>query len=354
MDRTIHILSDHTFLPDRAGGRESSIHDLACALHQRGRKVQVIAREGKMRERVIRFLSGNFKPPYLLRRVRDPIAWACTEPAAGDIVIANLDNRNVRRFTKLFVGTLGYIYFRDAQNLDELPSDEIKQRFIVLANSEFLAGELSARCGLRAHIFPPVILGERYRVSESGRYVTFVNPVPKKGLQIALAIAKLLPEIPFQFVEAWPLSAKAWKELKKLCAPLKNVSLLRRCDDMREIYKNTRVLLVPSLWEEGWGRVVTEAQFSGIPSIVSNSGALPKVAGRGGVVIDRLAPPDVWAMAVNSAYLDGDTRERLKAGARAEANTYSRLVDSILQRLINLLDSDEKNAPQEIQIFNTG
>src|SRR3546814_9881685 len=42
--------------------------------------------------------------------------------------------------------------------------------------------------------------------------------------------------------------------------------------DMREVYRRTHTLLVPSQWEEAWGRVATEAQFSGIPVLASDRG----------------------------------------------------------------------------------
>jgi glycosyltransferase involved in cell wall biosynthesis len=41
----------------------------------------------------------------------------------------------------------------------------------------------------------------------------------------------------------------------------------------------TRILLVPSICEEAFGRVAAEAMINSIPTIVSNRGALPDVVG---------------------------------------------------------------------------
>ena len=41
----------------------------------------------------------------------------------------------------------------------------------------------------------------------------------------------------------------------------------------------TRILLVPSVWEEPFGRVAAEAMINAIPPIVSNRGSLPEVVG---------------------------------------------------------------------------
>ena len=41
----------------------------------------------------------------------------------------------------------------------------------------------------------------------------------------------------------------------------------------------TRVLLVPSVWDEPFGRVAAEAMLNGIPPLVSERGSLPHVIG---------------------------------------------------------------------------
>lgn len=335
----INFLSDHTFLPDRAGGRESSIHDLASVLHRTGRRVRVVARESDDRlQKYRRWFDLGFRPRYPVHRVKDPIKWVCAKLPSEEIVVANLDNRHVPRFVEKYRGLRGFLYIRDAQFLEKLPHAEIKKRFFVIANSEFVAGELRDRGGIQAHVFPPLIVGERYRTAARGRFVTFINPIPKKGLHVALAAAQQLPHVPFQFIEGWPLAEETWASLRELCAPLKNVTLHRRRSDMRRAYKSTRVLLVPSQWDEAWGRVVTEAQFSGIPCVVSDSGALSKVAGRGGIVVDRLATPERWADAINSAYVDGVTRQRLREGAQAEAVDYTGVAEQNFQRFLELID----------------
>lgn len=41
----------------------------------------------------------------------------------------------------------------------------------------------------------------------------------------------------------------------------------------------TRILVVPSVWEEPFGRVAAEAMINAIPALVSNRGSLPQVVG---------------------------------------------------------------------------
>ena len=64
-------------------------------------------------------------------------------------------------------------------------------------------------------------------------------------------------------------------------------------DDPRHFYRQTRILLVPSLCKESFGRVVVEAGLNEIPVLCSNRGALPEVAGDPRLVLpipERLTP----------------------------------------------------------------
>src|SRR3546814_16019482 len=85
----------------------------------------------------------------------------------------------------------------------------------------------------------------------------------------------LCPEIPFCFVEGWPMNAEERAALHARVAAHSNLRLQQRTHDMREVYRRTHTLLVPSHWEEAWGRVATEAQFSGIPVLASARRGLP-------------------------------------------------------------------------------
>jgi glycosyltransferase involved in cell wall biosynthesis len=107
-------------------------------------------------------------------------------------------------------------------------------------------------------------------------YVTMVNPSHEKGEQLVRAIAAALPGISFQIIESRAKMAEGWPPNCHRRGPFPHP---------RSIYLNTKILLVPSLWEEPGGRVVCEAMLNGIPPIVSDHGALPEVVDNGGIVI---------------------------------------------------------------------
>jgi len=53
----------------------------------------------------------------------------------------------------------------------------------------------------------------------------------------------------------------------------------------RDIFTNTRALLVPSAWEEPSGRVVAEALVNGVPPLVSDRGGLAESCNGAGFVL---------------------------------------------------------------------
>jgi glycosyltransferase involved in cell wall biosynthesis len=103
-------------------------------------------------------------------------------------------------------------------------------------------------------------------------YVTLINPCAYKGLVIFVALAQALPQVTFAAVPTWGTTEADRAAL----ARLPNVQLLPPADDIDEVFAQTRVLLVPSLWGEAFGQIVVEAMLRGIPVLASDSGGLPE------------------------------------------------------------------------------
>jgi glycosyltransferase involved in cell wall biosynthesis len=128
------------------------------------------------------------------------------------------------------------------------------------------------------------------------RFVTFVNPVPEKGVFWAARLidhlARRRPDIPFLVVEG--RGAVDW--LGRCGVDLVGVRSIHRMQntpDPRAFYAVSRAVLVPSLVRESFGRVAAEAVLNCIPVIASDRGALPEVLTRAGMVLpipDRYTP----------------------------------------------------------------
>ncbi len=94
-----------------------------------------------------------------------------------------------------------------------------------IANSRFTAESFRRSDGISSDVIYPMVEADRYRTSSSRKNVTFINPHPHKGVDIALKVAEACPDIPFVFVKAWTLSPKDEDSLEQHAAGLSNLSI---------------------------------------------------------------------------------------------------------------------------------
>lgn len=117
------------------------------------------------------------------------------------------------------------------------------------------------------NIFKPI------QKKETKFSVLFVGRlIEKKGIKILVNTAKLLPNIQFVFIGTGPLT-EYLKNLK-----IKNILFLGKIENKKlpEFYSKYHIFCAPSLYEEGYGRVVMESVACGTPVIASNRGGLPE------------------------------------------------------------------------------
>ena len=150
--------------------------------------------------------------------------------------------------------------------------------------SRFHARWCRERLGIECHPVYPLI--DRQRVEcepdPTRRYVTFVNPQPHKGVFVVARIAEVLmlerPDIPLLVVES--RAASHWiGAANPTLAGARHLFRMNHTPDPRDYYRASRVVLMPSLWQESFGRVAAEAMINGIPVLGSTRGALPEVIG---------------------------------------------------------------------------
>lgn len=238
-----------------------------------------------------------------------------------DLVWAQLDGaREVLEIARR-KGVKGLCFVHDAE------FDPAELRAIVdmgcslVASSRFLADKAYAATGLRPRVvYPPMNLYFDTRGDAQG-FVTLINAHKVKGLDTFLEVARRLPKVRFLLQESWKLKDDALAALQTRLAELPNVTFRHRVSDMREVYRATRLLLAPSVWEEGFGMVAVEAQSCGIPVIASVRGGLPESVGDGGLLIKDYRNVEAWVATLESV-LDSPVRyAELSAKAHAHARS---------------------------------
>lgn len=202
---------------------------------------------------------------------------------------------------------------------------------VIFAVSDFTRGELRKRFGKESHVLYPLVDVDRYRTRRRNEFVAMINPVQVKGVEIALELAERLPQQEFLFVEGWGTDPAIVGRIERL----PNATYMSKQMDMRTVYSRTRVLIVPSQWQEAFGRVVVEAQASGIPVIASRTGGLPEAVGDGGVLIDEYRNPARWLSALQGLLEDRSSYQSLSE--KAIENTRRFGLRRELDRLVGIL-----------------
>ncbi len=307
------LASGTPHLPQLFGGLEINTHQIALELNGRGHRTAVLSKlslrdffgaalflasRARLRE-----ISVDRTLGYDVYRSLKP--WKDLRGLALPKVVV-VQNGNMvqmgRTFRNRGISSVAYLHGLEFDTWRAMEEELPFSAYI--ANSSYTAARFKSKFGIEPAVIPPIFPPDQYRTPGNGKYVTFVNPVPVKGLDLALAIAELCPGIPFLFVRGWPLSSRTEAQLRRHLARLPNVRLVARSNDMKRIYAETRVLLVPSQWDETWGRVVSEAQFSGIPVLSSDSGGLPESVGPGGVLLRRDDAAELWAQQLRILWSD--------------------------------------------------
>lgn len=202
----------------------------------------------------------------------------------------------------------------------------------VVTNSRFMAGRIREAWDREAHVVHPVPDWRFYHRSRStGPFITFFNPLPHKGLGLAhTLVTKRFAERPFLFVEGFIDPEAHGIALSRSG----NLVHARQSPDVSTIYGMTRTVIIPSQWEEPFGRIALEAMYHRTPVIASRTGGLPESMGDGGILIDDFANVDRWVEAIVRLDDPHERRKVIAAGAR-HVRRFS--LDAEIDKLMDVL-----------------
>ena len=149
----------------------------------------------------------------------------------------------------------------------------IGQAAAVVTISKFVADYIQKWTGFESFICHPPHYGSgpfpRCDRVDDG-YVLMMNACAVKGISIFRALAEALPDRQFAALPGWGTTDADRTAL----GALPNVMMLDNPKNLDDVFQRTRVLLMPSLWVEGFGMAVVDAMLRGIPVLASNYGGL--------------------------------------------------------------------------------
>ncbi len=209
----------------------------------------------------------------------------------------------------------------------------VRNASLTIANSKYTANEIQNVFNVESHVIYPPINIKKYHVDyDPEGYITMVNPRAKyKGPDIFLDIAAAQPDENFLLAGSLPNDT-----IRHQAEELSNVTHWGWCEDMREVYSNSKIIVVPSRWEEPFGRVPAEAMVSGIPVVVSKRGGLPEVVGNTAPVVDEVESLDAWLMAIKNAFDNHDPLAQ-----QEQVQKFS--VEHQVEKLVQLLNSENEH-----------
>jgi glycosyltransferase involved in cell wall biosynthesis len=304
----MRVLFASTFghLPELFGGLQTTTDQLARALQRRGIEVALVC--AAIGADAIAATS-DYACGYLVVRAPDPVAAlpavvatfgpstivTQTGPELAGMLVAALDTElpTVVYLHNVEQGELGGVLLPDP-------------KVLYLANSRFTAARWQAAFGVTSEVIAPYVEPALYVTETTRERILFVNPTVPKGVERFFQIAAARPALPFTVAESWVLNPVWRRFCQARAARLGNVEWLAPSADTRALYARTRLLLMPSLWEESYGRSVLEAQLSGIPVLASTRGNLVDTVGPGGLTVDIHAPLAAWLDALDHLWRDPD------------------------------------------------
>ncbi len=303
----ILLAHNSTYYPSHGGGDKSN-RLLMEALAERGHDVRVVTRVERFGEeghkQLLRELtrrgveadaSGTTAVRIVLNGVdvrvltRDPNlrGFFATELAEfdPDIIITSTDDpgqlllevalRAPRaRIVHLVRATIAVPFGPDASAQSIPKTAALRAVDGVVGVSEYVASYVRKWGGIDS-VHVPISLLEKtseypYLARFNNPYVSMVNPCVVKGIGIFLELADRMPDVQFAAVPTWGTTHDDLSTLRSH----KNIHILPPFDNIDDLLRLTRILLVPSVWAEARSRLLMESMSRGVPVIASDIGGL--------------------------------------------------------------------------------
>jgi glycosyltransferase involved in cell wall biosynthesis len=205
----------------------------------------------------------------------------------------------------------------------------------IIVLSEFLGSTIEATFDVDTTLLRTTVDLDTVRAEDrKPKYITMVNPRTElKGTDIFLDIVRQMPDQ--RFLVAGEFDSE---RSRKMAVKLDNLEHRGWVEDMREVYAETKLLLVPSLVEEGGPRVIIEAFVNEIPVVGTDRGGTGEFINGAGAVVDDPHNISLWERHIRSV-IDRSAELSAVAAERAELFDASQNADQF-ERVIKCAVDD--------------
>ncbi len=189
----------------------------------------------------------------------------------------------------------------ESWNPDPKGAALVKEARAIVAIGTHVAGYIRQHLSAESSVIHPPIYGQppypQFGDFANG-WLLMINPCAVKGLPIFLEMARCFPQLPFAALAGWGTTS----DDRRAMAALPNIRVLETVPTIDEVLARSRLLLMPSLWYEGFGLIAMEAMLRGLPVISSDSGGL-KEAKRGTGFVVPVRPIERYRTEFDETYM---------------------------------------------------
>ena len=156
---------------------------------------------------------------------------------------------------------------------NEAVTESIKKAKQIFAPSLHVKNYVENELAKSAYLYYPNVFGSApfpLLGSLLNPYITMINPCPWKGSSIFLKLARSRPDLSFAVVPTWGATPSLLEEIHSIS----NITVLRETEQIDSIFRQTKVLIAPSICQEAFGLISPEALLRGIPVIASDIAGL--------------------------------------------------------------------------------
>lgn len=302
------------YWPDHRSGAERMQHNILKHLVERGHECKVISRT-KVETHDVDGVDVHDK---FFDTEVNLIKWA-------DVLVTSFNySRRAMNLAKDFKKRLYIIVHNDLGGGDLMINTFTNTRAIY--NSEWVAKSIKYK--VPSLVFHPPVYAEDWQGKANGKFITLLNVNEIKGGDKFVKLAEMLPE--YQFLGCLGSYGAA-----QITDSRDNITIVPNAENVADIYKQTKVLLMPSRYES-YGQTQIEAGFFGIPTVYHPTPGLTESWGQAGSAIDR-ENLEEWAKEIkklmsNKAYYKEQSEKAKAKAAELEAAQDWQLLENFLQQ----------------------